>query len=148
MATQVNCQQISRIMLTQQNDNNILFKEESYKIIGAAMEVHRLLGCGFVEQIYQEALEKEFILRKIPYEREKELNVIYKGTTLTKTFKADFICYGKIILELKAVKEFADEHYAQIYNYLRASGMDLDILINFGSASIEYERVPASKKWK
>ena len=135
-------------MLTQQNDNNILFKEESYKIIGAAMEVHRLLGCGFVEAIYQEALEKEFALREIPYEREKELSVSYKGNTLTKTFKADFVCYGKIILELKAVKEFADEHYAQIYNYLRASGMDLGILINFGTASIEYERVPASTKWR
>lgn len=130
------------------NDSNLLFKEESYKIIGAAMEVHRLLGCGFVEAIYQEALEKEFALKKIPFEREKELTVSYKGNILTKTFKADFVCYNKIILELKAVKEFADEHYAQIYNYLRASGMDLGILINFGTASLEYERVPASKKWR
>ena len=112
------------------------------------MEVHRVLGCGFVEAIYQEALEKEFALRNIPFEREKELSVSYKGTTLSKSFKADFICYNKIILELKAVKEFADEHYAQIYNYLRASGMDLGILINFGTASIEFERVPASKKWR
>lgn len=129
-------------------NNNLLFKEESYKIIGAAMEVHRLLGCGFVEAIYQEALEKEFALREIPFEREKELTVKYKGDTLTKNFKADFVCYNKIILELKAVKEFTDEHYAQIYNYLRASGMDLGILINFGASSIEYERVPASKKWR
>lgn len=127
---------------------NTIFKEESYKIIGAAMEVHRLLGCGFVEAIYQEALEKELALREIPFEREKELTVSYKGNTLTKTFKADFVCYNKIILELKAVREFTDEHYAQIYNYLRASGMDLGILINFGTASIEYERVPASKKWR
>lgn len=130
------------------NDSGLLFKEESYKIIGAAMEVHRLLGCGFVEPVYQEALEKEFVLRGIPYEREKELSVSYKGTQLSKTFKADFVCYGKIILELKAVKEFADEHYAQIYNYLRASGLDLGLLINFGSASIEFERVPASNKWR
>ena len=130
------------------NDSSLLFKEESYKIIGAAMEVHRLLGCGFVEPVYQEALEKEFVLRGIPYEREKELSVSYKGTQLSKTFKADFVCYGKIILELKAVKEFADEHYAQIYNYLRASGLDLGLLINFGSASIEFERVPASNKWR
>jgi GxxExxY protein len=132
----------------QNTNSNLLFKEESYQIIGAAMEVHRLLGCGFVEAVYQEALEKEFSLRGIPFEREKELTVSYKGNTLTKTFKADFVCYNKIILELKAVKEFADEHYAQIYNYLRASGMDLGILINFGTASIEYERVPAGKKWK
>lgn len=135
-------------MESQYCEDNLLFKDESYRIIGAAMEVHRLLGCGFVEQIYQEALEKEFILRGIPYEREKELNVNYKGATLIKTFKADFVCYNKIILELKAVKEFADEHYAKIYNYLRASGMDLGLLINFGSASIEFERIPASKKWK
>lgn len=120
----------------------------SYQIIGAAMEVHRQLGCGFVEAVYQEALEREFQLRDIPFEREKELDITYKGKNLSKTFKADFICYGKIILELKAVKEFADEHYAQIYNYLRASNLELGILINFGSASIEYHRVPASQKWQ
>lgn len=135
-------------MLTQNNEGDLLFKEESYKIVGAAMEVHRMLGCGFVEPVYQEALEKEFALRGIPYEREKELSIIYKGDTLTKTFKADFICYNKIILELKAVREFADEHYAQIYNYLRASGLELGLLINFGAPSIEFERVPASKKWR
>lgn len=135
-------------MLTQNNEGDLLFKEESYKIVGAAMEVHRMLGCGFVEPVYQEALEKEFALRGIPYEREKELSIFYKGNTLTKTFKADFICYNKIILELKAVREFADEHYAQIYNYLRASGLELGLLINFGAPSIEFERVPASKKWR
>jgi GxxExxY protein len=135
-------------MQKEYNEANLLFKEESYQIIGAAMEVHRELGCGFVEPIYQEALEKEFILRKIPYEREKELTVNYKGNLLTKTFRADFICYNKIILELKAVKEFSDEHYAQIYNYLRASRMDLGLLINFGTASIEFQRVPASTKWR
>lgn len=102
----------------------------------------------FFEPIYQEALEKEFILRMIPYEREKELTVNYKGDILTKTFRADFICYNKIILELKAVKEFSDEHYAQIYNYLRASRMDLGLLINFGTAPIEFQRVPASTKWR
>lgn len=135
-------------MQKEYNEANLLFKEESYQIIGDAMEVHRELGCGFVEPIYQEALEKEFILRKIPYEREKELTVNYKGNLLTKTFRADFICYNKIILELKAVKEFSDEHYAQIYNYLRASRMDLGLLINFGTASIEFQRVPASTKWR
>lgn len=135
-------------MQKEYNEANLLFKEESYQIIGAAMEVHRELGCGFVEQVYQEALEKEFIMRNIPYEREKELTVIYKGNTLSKTFKADFICYNKIILELKAVKSFTDEHYAQIYNYLKTSNMDLGLLINFGTVSIEFQRVPASKKWR
>lgn len=80
--------QLLESMEQQNTNNNLLFKEESYKIIGAAMEVHRLLGCGFVEAIYQEALEKEFALREIPFEREKELIVSYKGNTLTKTFKA------------------------------------------------------------
>ena len=135
-------------MQKEYNEANLLYKEESYQIIGAAMEVHRELGCGFVEPVYQEALEKEFILRKIPYEREKELTINYKGALLTKTFRADFICYDKIILELKAVKEFSDEHYAQIYNYLRASRMGLGLLINFGTASIEFQRVPASTKWR
>lgn len=135
-------------MQKEYNEANLLYKEESYQIIGAAMEVHRELGCGFVEPVYQEALEKEFILRKIPYEREKELTVNYKGALLTKTFRADFICYDKIILELKAVKVFSDEHYAQIFNYLRASRMDLGLLINFGTASIEFQRVPASTKWR
>lgn len=85
----------------------LLFKEESYKIIGAAMEVHRLLGCGFVEPVYQEALEKEFTLRSIPFEREKELNINYKGSALSKTFRVGFICYDKIILELKAIRQIS-----------------------------------------
>lgn len=135
-------------METKVYEGVLLFKEESYKIIGAAMEVHRLLGCGFVEPVYQEALEKEFTLRGIPFEREKELNINYKGSALLKTFRVDFICYDKIILELKAVKEFTDELYAQIYNYLRASRIDLGILINFGLSSIEFQRVPSSKKWR
>ena len=135
-------------MEQQNKSNTLLYKEESYKIIGAAMEVHRILGCGFVESVYQEALEKEFVYKGIPHEREKELSIKYKGDTLTKSFKADFVCYNKIILELKAVKEFADEHYAQLYNYLKASGMDLGILINFGTTSIEFERLPANNKWR
>ena len=111
------------------------------------MEVHRTLGCGFVEPVYQEALAIEMTKRNIPFEREKELNINYKGNRLSKTFRADFICYDKIILELKAVSDFTDEHYAQIYSYLKASNMDLGILINFGKASLEYERIPASQKW-
>jgi GxxExxY protein len=134
-------------MTLQDKDSELLYKEESYKIIGAAMEVHRLLGCGFVEPVYQEALEKEFILRSIPYEREKELDINYKGHTLSKTFRADFICYDKIILELKDVTDFTDDHYAQIYSYIKASKMGLGILINFGKAHLDYIRIPASRKW-
>ncbi len=112
------------------------------------MEVHRTLGCGFVEPVYQEALAIELSKRNIPFEREKELTIEYKGNKLSKTFRADFICYDNIILELKATSDFADEHYAQIYSYLKASKMDLGILINFGKTSLEYERIPASKKWR
>ena len=129
-------------------ENVLLFKNESFKIIGAAMEVHRVLGCGFVEIVYQEALEEEFKKRNIPYEREKELSINYKGKNLSKTFLADFICYNKIILELKAVSDFTDDHYAQIYSYLKASNMTLGILINFGKAKLDYYRIPASRKWK
>jgi GxxExxY protein len=128
-------------------DDTLLHKNESFSIIGAAMEVHKTLGCGFTEPIYQEALAIELGKRNIPFEREKELSIDYKGDKLSKTFRADFICYNKIILELKAVSNFTDEHYAQIYSYLKASKMDLGILINFGKASLEYERIPASRKW-
>ena len=128
-------------------DDTLLHKTESFKIIGAAMEVHKTLGCGFVEPVYQEALAIEMTKRNIPFEREKILDINYKGNKLSKTFRADFICYNKIILELKAVSDFTDEHYAQIYSYLKASKMDLGILINFGKASLEYQRIPASQKW-
>ncbi len=93
--------------------SDILYKNESFRIIGAAMEVHKVLGCGFVEVVYQEALEEEFKKRNIPYERGKELKINYKDKLLSKTFRADFICYDNIILELKAVHEFTDDHYAQ-----------------------------------
>lgn len=111
------------------------------------MEVHKTLGCGFIEPVYQEALAIEMTKRNIPFEREKELTIDYKGNRLSKTFRADFICYDKIILELKAVSDFTDEHYAQIYSYLKTSKMDLGILMNFGKVSLEYERIPASQKW-
>lgn len=128
-------------------ERGLLYKNESFRIIGAALEVHKVLGCGFIEVVYQEALEEEFKKRGIPYEREKELTVDYKGKLLSKTFRADFICYDKIILELKAVSDFTDDHYAQIYSYLKASRMDLGILINFGKANLDYIRIPASRKW-
>ena len=129
-------------------DNGLLYKNESFSIIGAALEVHKVLGCGFIEVIYQEALEEEFKKRNIPFEREKELLINYKGKQLSKTFRADFICYNKIIIELKAVSQFTDDHYAQLYSYLKASNLPLGILINFGKANLDYYRLPASKKWQ
>ena len=93
------------------------------------------------------ALEEEFKLRGIPYQREKVLHVTYKGKTLSKDFRPDFICYDRIIVELKAVDDFVDEHYSQVYNYLKATGLQLGLLINFGKKSLYHKRVPCSHKW-
>ncbi|MBQ9361994.1 MAG: GxxExxY protein [Bacteroidaceae bacterium] len=128
-------------------DEHYIYGKESYRIVGAAMEVHKVLGCGFTEPIYQEALEKELQLQKIPYEREKIFNVTYKGMNLAKTFRVDFVCFNKIIVELKAVSDFSNEHYSQVYNYLKASGLQLGILFNFGNSSLQYERIPCQHKW-
>ena len=109
------------------------------------MEVHNVLGCGFTEPIYQEALEIELKRRGIPHEREKTFDVAYKGSRLSKYYRVDFLCYGKIVLELKAVDEFSPEHIAQVVNYLNASGMKLGILINFSKKSLVYKRIPRTK---
>ena len=127
--------------------DKVLYRQESYDIIGAAMEVHNVLGCGFTEPLYQEAFEHELQLRKIPFEREMTFRVHYKGCELEKDFRVDFVCYGKIIVELKAVSAFSDEHFAQVYNYLKASGLQLGLLVNFGKASLEFERIPCNQKW-
>jgi len=119
----------------------IFLKEESYKIIGAAMEVHKELGPGFSEPVYQEALEMEFQLQKIPYEREKLLNVFYKNHKLTKRYSADFLCYEKIIIELKALHQTTGDHEAQLLNYLKASQLKLGLLINFGTKSLQFKRL-------
>ena len=110
----------------------LIYQNESYAIRGAAMRVYNLLGSGFLEAVYQEALEIELDKRHVPYEKEKELDVYYDGIRLGKKYVADFVCYDKIILELKAVKELDDSHRSQIYNYLKATGFKLGFLINFG----------------
>ena len=125
-----------------------MYKDESYKIVGAAMEVHNVIGCGFAEAVYQEALEMEFKLRGIPYEREKTFAINYKGMVLEKDFRIDFVCYDKIVVELKAVSTIVDEHYAQVYNYLKAGNMQLGLLVNFGNAQLEVKRILCSRKWK
>ena len=118
-----------------------LYKEESYKILGAAFAVHRELGCGFLERVYQDALEYELSARGIPYEREKNIQIMYKGKPLGEPYRADFVCYGKIIIELKAVKTLEDTHYAQILNYLKATKMKLGILVNFHDIYIVPKRI-------
>ena len=120
----------------------IVYKEESYKIVGAAFKVYNNLGHGFLEAVYQEALEIEFQRQGIPFEREKELRILYDGVELKQTYKADFVCYGKIIVELKAVSELCDAHRSQVYNYLHATGYKLGLLLNFGcSDELEKERI-------
>lgn len=128
--------------------SSILYKEESYNIIGAAMEVHRIIGNGFTEPVYQDALEVELRMRGIPYEREKTFDLSYKGVKLDKTFRADFVCYNSIIVELKSVYQLVDEHTAQVYNYLKASGLSLGLLLNFGRISLQHERIPCTTKWE
>ena len=119
----------------------IVSRDESYAIVGAAMEVYNHLGIGFLEPVYQEALEIEFQKRFIHYEREKELVIYYDGHPLQKTYKADFICYDRIIVELKAVSEINDTHRSQLFNYLHATGLKLGILINFGNdEGLQWER--------
>ena len=120
----------------------IIYKEESYKIVGVAFNVYNKLGHGFLEAVYQEALELEFQKQGIPYEREKELEIFYDGVKLKQTYKADFVCFGKIIVELKAVSCLDDSHRAQVYNYLHATGFKLGQLLNFGSSDeLEKERI-------
>ena len=121
--------------------NNLFYRDESYKIRGALFAVHNELGCGFLERVYQDALEVEFRLRNIPYEREKSIQIVYKGEPLGEPYRADFVCYGKVIIELKSVSEILDVHRAQIINYLKATKMKLGFLVNFGEESINIERI-------
>ncbi len=116
------------------------YEDETYKIIGAAMKVHSVLGPGFTEKVYQEALAVEFADRGIPFVREREIHAVYKGIVLQGTFIPDFICYDKIIVELKAVKELDDVHRSQAMNYAKVGGYKLSLLVNFGKASLEKER--------
>ena len=120
----------------------IYYKEESYKIVGSAFKVYNGLGHGFLEAVYQEALEIEFQKQGIPYEREKELKITYDGVELKQTYKADFVCFGKIIVELKAVSALDDAQRSQVHNYLHATGYKLGLLLNFGCPDeLEKERV-------
>ena len=119
----------------------IVIKEESYAIIGACIEVHKQLGSGFLEAVYHEALILEFAERNIPSEHERELPIYYKGVKLSKKYYSDFVCYDKIIIELKALNKLASEHQSQVLNYLKATNYKLGILVNFGEASLKYKRL-------
>jgi len=119
----------------------IIYKPESYNIVGAAIEVHKELGCGFLEAVYAEAFELELIRLGIPYQREAPLSIEYKGIELQKLYYADFICYDKIIVELKAINRLESLHDSQVLNYLKASKHKLGILLNFGEKSLKTKRI-------
>ena len=123
-------------------NSSIIYKEESYRIIGACFEVYKGKGCGFLEAVYQECLELEFDLLGIPFQPHIGLALAYKGRPLKQKYVPDFTCFGNIILEIKAVSELIDEHRAQVHNYLRAAGFRLGLLVNFGHyPGVEHERI-------
>lgn len=120
----------------------IIFKDESYAIMGACFEVYREMGSGFLEAVYQECLERELATRQVPFRAQAELQLMYKGQKLKHVYVPDFICHDKIIVELKAVSGLSDEHRAQMHNYLKATGHRLGLLVNFGHhPKIESERI-------
>ena len=124
----------------------ILYPEESYAIVGACFAVYNDKGCGFHEPVYQECTEIEMELQGIPFDAQKELHLTYRGRELRQKYIPDLICYGKIVVELKAVSELTDEHEAQVLNYLHATGMELGILVNFGHyPKLECRRIALSR---
>lgn len=122
-------------------EDDLLYAEETFRIRGAIFEVHGTLGCGFLEAVYQESLALEFESRGIPYVGLRPLELRYKGRLLRQRYTPDFVCFGKIIIELKAVRDLAPEHRAQLVHYLRATGLSVGLLANFGSPSARIERV-------
>ncbi|MFC1223833.1 GxxExxY protein [Pedobacter sp. BG31] len=127
------------------SDIDYPFQEECYLLIGIAMEVHRILGKGFSEIVYKDALEFELRYRNIKFEREKEFAVNYKGTILKHKFYADFVVDDQIIIEVKSKSELVNEHYAQVLNYLAISKLRIGLLINFNEKSLQYKRIIRSQ---
>ena len=122
------------------SEDEFLHKDLTREIIGAAMEVHRTLGCGFLESVYEEALAVEFGLRNVPFERQKPLDVFYKEKSV-KQFVCDFLVAEVVLVELKAIKQLTEVEIAQLLNYLKATNLKLGLLLNFGASSLQYKRV-------
>jgi GxxExxY protein len=120
----------------------LVFEEETYKILGACFEVYKEKGCGFLEAVYQECLEIEFEIQELIFQSRTELQLTYKERILKQKYIPDFICFAKIILEIKAVTKLNDEHRAQVHNYLKATGHKVGLLVNFGHyPKVEHERI-------
>jgi len=127
----------------------LIHEEETYKILGACFEVYKEQGCGFHEHVFQESLEIEFRLQGIPAIPKPKIKLEYKGHPLESTFETDFVCFGKVIVELKAVSKIIDEHQAQVLNYLKASKFKVGLLANFGHhPKLEHMRLMAADYWK
>lgn len=124
---------------------DFLYEGLSSRAIGAAIEVHKILGSGFLEAVYQEALEIEFGLQKVPFESQLELEITYKDITLKQKYKPDFVIDNKIIIEIKSVKQITEIDKAQLHNYLKATGLKLGLLLNFGGPILEIKRIIRSK---
>lgn len=122
-------------------EEKIIFKEESYKIVGICMAIHSSLGSGFLEAVYSEVLAKEFLKNQIPFEREKRVAIYYNGEKLNKTYRADFLCYDEIIVEVKSTSFIHENFGRQLQNYLKATHKKLGILVNFGEKSLTYRRI-------
>jgi len=115
--------------------------QKTYAIIGAAMEVHKELGCGFLEAVYQEGLEREFTIEQIPCKAQPIIQIRYKGQLLNKTYQPDFVCYEEILVEIKAISGLTGLEEAQLINYLKATGLKIGLLLNFGAKSLEHKRL-------
>jgi len=128
-------------------NENILYKDESYAIMGACFNVYKAMGSGFLEGVYQECLNIELKDQNIPFKAQEPLILKYKGNELNQRYQPDFICHDKIIIEIKAVSKLVNEHRAQILNYLNATGYELGLLVNFGHyPKLEYERIVNQRK--
>ena len=124
---------------------DLLLKDEVYRIVGAAMEVSNTLGCGFLEAVYQEVLGIEFSDADIPFEAEKKIVITYKDRVLSKEYIADFVCFERIIIEIKAMKKITEVEEAQIINYLRATKLPLGLILNFGGKKMEWKRYASTR---
>jgi GxxExxY protein len=120
--------------------------EQTFAVIGSAMAVHGELGYGFLEAVYGEALEREFLERNIPFQKQVGLPVIYRGRPLTSSYRADFVCFSSLLIEIKALRKLSGLEEAQVINYLKASGLNRAILLNFGAPSLEYKRLVLNRR--
>jgi GxxExxY protein len=126
--------------------DQLVFREEVYAVVGAAIEVHRELGAGFLEAVYQEAMERELVLRGIAFESQRELAIQYKGQALAKSYVCDLLCFDNVLVELKAMDRLSGREEAQVINYLKSSGLSVGVLINFGAhGKLEWRRLVKSQ---